>query len=316
MITELKYSNTNTYLIKGNDGYILFDTDWAGTFSLFCKELGEKEIRAQDIKYLFISHFHPDHMGIAQEIADLGITIVVADVQESFIHSSDSVFAKDKRKNFKPIDDSKVQLITIAESRDFLRKIGIDGEILYTPGHSDDSISLWLDEGVLLVGDLNPLYELEMHKGTQIAKSWELLLERNPKKIYYGHAKKVIMDDTVDYDADAKNKVPNIDSNVKKMNATVRTVIDRTAKEKSDANRIGTERTNKADKSKTDKEEKERYALVQRIMKYIDRGYPIDKILKKTKSDRDFIEDVTRMYLTHQNVSVQGILDRIEIKNR
>ena len=316
MITELKYSNTNTYLIKGNDGYILFDTDWAGTFSLFCKELGEKEIRAQDIKYLFISHFHPDHMGIAQEIADLGITIVVADVQESFIHSSDSVFAKDKRKNFKPIDDSKVQLITIAESRDFLRKIGIDGEILYTPGHSDDSISLWLDEGVLLVGDLNPLYELEMHKGTQIAKSWELLLERNPKKIYYGHAKKVIMDDTVDYDADAKNKVPNIDSNVKKMNATVRTVIDRTAKEKSDANRIGTERTNKADKSKTDKEEKERYALVQRIMKYIDRGYSIDKIQKKTKSDRGFIEDVTRMYLTHQNVSVQGILDRIEIKNR
>ena len=328
MITELKYSNTNTYLIKGNDGYILFDTDWAGTFPLFCKELGEKEIRAQDIKYLFISHFHPDHMGIAQEIADLGITIVVVDVQEAFIHSSDSVFAKDKRKNFKPIDDSKVQLITIAESREFLRKIGIDGEILYTPGHSDDSISLWMDEGVLLVGDLNPLYELEMHKGTQIAKSWELLLERNPKKIYYGHAKKVIMDDTVDYDADAKNKVPNIDSNVKKMNATVRTVIDRTAKEesdedtiekeKSDANRIGTERTDKdkADKSKTDKEEKERYALVQRIMKYIDRGYSIDKIQKKTKSDRGFIEDVTRMYLTHQNVSVQGILDRIEIKNR
>ena len=296
MITELKYSNTNTYLIKGNDGYILFDTDWAGTFSLFCKELGEKEIRAQDIKYLFISHFHPDHMGIAQEIADLGITIVVADVQESFIHSSDSVFAKDKRNIFKPIDDSKVQLITIAESREFLRKIGIDGEILYTPGHSDDSISLCLDEGVLLVGDLNPLYELEMHKGTQIAKSWELLLERNPKKIYYGHAKAAVMDASTDYDMDDENKRILQNGNGK--------------------GKTGTERTDKADKSKTDKEEKERYALVQRIMKYIDRGYPIDKILKKTKSDRDFIEDVTRMYLTHQNVSVQGILDRIEIKNR
>ena len=73
---------------------------------------------------------------------------------------------------------------------------------------------------------------------------------------------------------------------------------------------------NKTDKGITDKEQKERYALVKRIMKYIDRGYPIDKIQKKTKSDRGFIEDVTRMYLTHQNVSVQGILDRIEIKNR
>ena len=298
MITELNYSNTNTYLIKGNDGYILFDTDWAGTFLLFCKELGEKEIRAQDIKYLFISHFHPDHMGIAQEIADLGITIVVVDVQEAFIHSSDSVFAKDKRKNFKPIDDSKVQLITIAESREFLRKIGIDGEILYTPGHSDDSISLCLDEGVLLVGDLNPLYELEMHKGTQIAKSWELLLERNPKKIYYGHAKAAVMDASTDYDMDDENK-----RIVQNGNGIIRNGTERTDK-------------NKADNGITDKEQKERYALVKRIMKYIDRGYPIDKIQKKTKADRGFIEDVTRMYLTHQNVSVQGILDRIEIKNR
>ena len=30
----------------------------------------------------------------------------------------------------------------------------------------------------------------------------------------------------------------------------------------------------------------------------------------------EFIEDVTRMYLTHTNVTVQGILDRIEIKNK
>ena len=39
MVTELKYAKTNTYLIKGKDKYILFDTDWAGTFPLFCKSL-------------------------------------------------------------------------------------------------------------------------------------------------------------------------------------------------------------------------------------------------------------------------------------
>ena len=33
-------------------------------------------------------------------------------------------------------------------------------------------------------------------------------------------------------------------------------------------------------------------------------------------SRNEFIQDVLRMYLTHQNVGVQGILDRIEIKNR
>ena len=32
MVTQLKYSNTNTYLISGKKGCVLFDTGWAGTF--------------------------------------------------------------------------------------------------------------------------------------------------------------------------------------------------------------------------------------------------------------------------------------------
>ena len=35
-----------------------------------------------------------------------------------------------------------------------------------------------------------------------------------------------------------------------------------------------------------------------------------------TGADKVFVEDVARMYLTHQNISVQGILDRIEIKGK
>ena len=42
----------------------------------------------------------------------------------------------------------------------------------------------------------------------------------------------------------------------------------------------------------------------------------IEKIMKKTGADAAFIQDVMRMYLTHQNVGVQGILDRIEIKGK
>ena len=53
-------------------------------------------------------------------------------------------------------------------------------------------------------------------------------------------------------------------------------------------------------------------------------GYILDKdetrsketIAEKTGADIVFIEDVTRMYVTHPGVSVQGILDRIEIKGK
>ena len=188
-IIELKYSNTNTYLIKGKKGSLLFDTGWAGTFPQLCRALGENKLKLQDISYLLISHFHPDHMGIAQEIANCGVTIVASDVQAEFIHSSDHIFAKEKDSDFVPIDDSSIRLVKVSESRSFLAELGISGEIIYTPGHSDDSISLWLEkERALFVGDLNPLYELDMHKDTQIEKSWSGLLKLDPKIVYYGHA--------------------------------------------------------------------------------------------------------------------------------
>ena len=62
------------------------------------------------------------------------------------------------------------------------------------------------------------------------------------------------------------------------------------------------------------KSEREIYNLVKTIMKYIDKGLPLEKIQKKTGAPAEFIEQVTRMYLTHQNVGVQGILDRIELR--
>lgn len=266
MIKELKYSNTNTYLIPCAKGYLLFDTGVAGTFPLFCETLGEIGVFVQDIKYIMISHFHQDHMGIAQNIAGLGATIILADVQKEYIHSEDAIFKKESKISFQPIDNDNVKIVPVTDSRAFLNEIGIKGEILYTPGHSEDSISLFLDDGSLFVGDLNPLYELEKHKGTRIYDSWECLLKKNPLKVYYGHGKTACLTDKLTENHQGDNK--------------------------------------------------ELYFLVKQIIKYIDKGKTLEVIQKKTKADKVFIEDVARMYLTHQGVEVQGILDRIEIKGK
>ena len=93
-----------------------------------------------------------------------------------------------------PIYDQRARVIELAGSRAFLKELGIGGEILAAPGHSDDSISLCLDDGSFFVGDLNPLYEL-MHRGTLIAKSWDRMLAMHPKTIYYGHARTTWIED-------------------------------------------------------------------------------------------------------------------------
>ena len=99
-VIELHYSNTNTYLIKGGKGYLLFDTGWAGTFPDFCRSLGKSGVKLTDIAMILISHYHPDHMGIAQEIADSGPGIVACDFQKDYIHNADVVFEKEHRRDY------------------------------------------------------------------------------------------------------------------------------------------------------------------------------------------------------------------------
>ena len=78
-------------------------------------------------------------------------------------------------------------IISCEDSRRFLNDLGINGEIIYTPGHSDDSISLILDEGIALVGDLYDLNSAITFNDEKINNSWNKILSHNISKIYYGH---------------------------------------------------------------------------------------------------------------------------------
>lgn len=319
----LKYGTTNTYLIQGRDGFLLVDTGWAGKLPEFFRALDEMHIVAQEISYVLLTHFHPDHMGIAQDIAETGAQVLIMDVQKEFVHCSDAIFAKERGSSFKPIDESRARVLTCAESRAFLRDFGIVGEILHTPGHSDDSISLWLDQGDLFVGDLNPLYELELHRGTQIGSTWEMLLAKKPKKVYYGHANPAVLREETypgaqEHEEQALDKSDAHVFNSQNNNMTDIGEADAQTVNKSDVRKPEIHTSDKVDTANPESSSPDPrlYTLVEKIMKYIDKGMDLKKIAKKTGVDPVFVEDVTRMYLTHTNVGVQGILDRIEIKGR
>ena len=176
MIQLLKYGNTNCYYIKGKNGSILVDTDWAGTLQAFYRKM--KELNIEKIDYLLITHYHPDHIGIAQDIIDMGTKLLLVDVQKDYIHSSDTILQKDKNIQFKPINTEPV-IISCEQSREFLNDLGIDGEIIYTPGHSEDSISLILDNGSAFVGDLYDLKSAITFNDEKINNSWNKILSHN-----------------------------------------------------------------------------------------------------------------------------------------
>ncbi|MBQ0098002.1 MAG: MBL fold metallo-hydrolase [Oscillospiraceae bacterium] len=70
---KLKYGNTNTFFIRGDQGGLLIDTDYAGTLPAFYKAIKSAGINIADIKYVLATHYHPDHMGLVGQLGAQGI---------------------------------------------------------------------------------------------------------------------------------------------------------------------------------------------------------------------------------------------------
>ena len=189
MLTKIRYGNTNTVLLQGDRGSILIDTDYAGTMPAFYKAIKELGIKVSDITYVLATHYHPDHMGLISELMSQGVKLIIMESQTEHVHYSDEIFAREPKLGFKPIDESQAQVVLFEESRKFLEELGIEGEIISTQSHSEDSISVILDDGTCIVGDLEPLEYLEAYEDNKALKAdWDALLSTAPRRIIYAHA--------------------------------------------------------------------------------------------------------------------------------
>lgn len=194
MVSKLRYGNTNTFLVQGENGYLLVDTDYAGTMPAFYRAIKKNNIKVNDILYVLATHYHPDHIGLVSELMEQGVRLLMIDTQCSQIHYSDEIFSRDKRLIYKPIEEKDAIVISCQTSREFLNNIGIAGEIISTTSHSEDSISLILDNGICIVGDLEPIDYLDAYEeNTNLKTDWELVMSYNPKHIYYAHANEKIL---------------------------------------------------------------------------------------------------------------------------
>ena len=184
---KLKYGNTNTFFIKGTQGGLLIDTDYAGTLTAFYKAMKTAGIKVSDIKYVLATHYHPDHMGLVGQLTTQGAKLLLLDLQKPSVHFSDKIFEQDKLP-FSVINEADAETISCEESRKFLSFMGISGEIVHTPSHSEDSISLILDDGSCFVGDLEPLEYLEAYDSNLTLKNdWDRIMSYRPNMVYFAH---------------------------------------------------------------------------------------------------------------------------------
>jgi glyoxylase-like metal-dependent hydrolase (beta-lactamase superfamily II) len=184
-IVNVGYDSTNYYLLDPKGGKLLIDCGWPGTLPKLIAQLRRKGISISEIKYLLATHFHPDHAGIAQELKNLGIQLILLESQLDALAPFNESF-KGQGLPFAAITRDNNLVLKFQDSRKFLGGIGIEGEILPTPGHSDDSVTLILDAGFAFTGDLHPLF-MASEEDHVTRESWDKIYQHKITKIFPAH---------------------------------------------------------------------------------------------------------------------------------
>jgi glyoxylase-like metal-dependent hydrolase (beta-lactamase superfamily II) len=164
---------------------ILVDLGWPGTMGQMRARLRQMDVPLAELRYALATHYHIDHAGLGQDLKHAGVPLLVIDVQVTAIPRMKTWIKP--QDHYVDITTHDNVTISCAESRGVLEQIGIGGEILYTPGHSDDSVSLLLDDGAVFTGDLTPPAFVVVEDAAVVAASWRLLRERGATRVYPGH---------------------------------------------------------------------------------------------------------------------------------
>ena len=184
-IVNVGYKSTNYWVVSAGRSRMLVDLGWPGTWGGMKAQLDRMGVPLGEIKCGLATHYHMDHAGLAQNFKQAGVPLLVMDQQLGAIpRMKGDMKAVDGYVEITMHDNI---VIACAQSREWLQRIGIGGEILPTPGHSDDSVSLLLDDGSVFTGDLTPPTMAPDDRVETVLASWRLLRDHGARRVYPGH---------------------------------------------------------------------------------------------------------------------------------
>jgi glyoxylase-like metal-dependent hydrolase (beta-lactamase superfamily II) len=176
---QLDQLAVNAYLIQGDKGWLLVDTGWNTNqaFSAMERQLREIGLGFEDIALILITHFHPDHYGLAGRLVQASSAkVALHQIEKDFIDSRymnmDGLLDQTAgilRTNGVPEKDlprlqkaslgvrqyvSPVSPEVVLQGGEVINQGPFQFEVVWTPGHSPGHVCLLeRSRKVLISGD-------------------------------------------------------------------------------------------------------------------------------------------------------------------
>jgi hydroxyacylglutathione hydrolase len=194
----------HAFLLLGERA-VLVDSGNPGNEKRILKTLKQHDVDVKDLSLILLSHGHWDHLGstaairtlskapIALHQADLMLARAGQDKLKPYGFGSSLFEPFFSSRRFKPLDPDVI--LTGSES---LAKYGIDAKLLETPGHTKGSISVLLESGDAIIGDLlrgdflfenRPNWHFFYDDPIMVRSSVKKLLDLKLNQLFVGHGK-------------------------------------------------------------------------------------------------------------------------------
>jgi glyoxylase-like metal-dependent hydrolase (beta-lactamase superfamily II) len=210
VIIRVLSERSNAYLVIKEQIVILIDTGKTNAFQTLLKNLVSLDIKVEDISFIILTHTHYDHCQSARKIKEKSNCQIIVSGKAAdsvkngytklprgtfwiteFIAATGRLIGKSKF-GYEPFQPDI--LITGDYNLDVE---GVSIKITETPGHSDDSVSIIVENEIAVVGDemlgviRNSVFPPFADDVLKMLASWHKLLETGCNIFLPGHGKEI-----------------------------------------------------------------------------------------------------------------------------
>lgn len=203
----------NQYLLNLDNGIIIIDTGYKGSFNVFVKEFEALGFYKNQIKFIVLTHAHDDHAGFLNELLDYcDAPVILHEKAVERLKRGKNVFEGGcstrmsyifcifmkllgKGEHLFPKVDRSERYIILQNNSQILRNDGFEIDLIELPGHTIDSIGLIFDNKVFC-GDAamngfpsRAKHTIWIENVEKFKQSWNKMIDTGVDMIYPSHGK-------------------------------------------------------------------------------------------------------------------------------